>query len=294
MIGHFPAAPLLVDALTVSGTYILLGLSWVIVYRATRVLNIAVGQFMALGAYVLFALSVKAHLPFVIALLVTLAGCAGFAGLSFHFFVRPLHGQPHFVPAVLTIGYSILIGGVIAIIWGQGVYELPGPVPDKVYILPAAIRITTFGVATLVIAVAFVAGLTAFFRYTRMGMQMRAASELPVLASQSGANISVLFFVAWAIAGVAAALAGIAFAYTNEVSPQLSQIALYGLTPALIGGFESIPGTMLGALILAVVQTVGVWFLGGDAQDAVVFGVLLLFLVIRPTGLFGKAEIRRV
>jgi branched-chain amino acid transport system permease protein len=121
-----------------------------------------------------------------------------------------------------------------------------------------------------------------------------AASELPVLASQSGVNITVLFFIAWALAGITATLAGVGYGYTNVVSPSVAQVGLRGLTPALIGGFESLPGTIAGAVILAFVETLGVRFLGGDAEDAVVGAVLFFFLMLRPTGVFGEREVRRV
>jgi branched-chain amino acid transport system permease protein len=139
-----------------------------------------------------------------------------------------------------------------------------------------------------------VAALIIFFRFSRVGIRMRAAAELPVLASQSGINITILFVIAWALASVAAALAGISYGLTNVVSPFVAQVGLRGLTPALIGGFESIPGTILGAIVLAVVETLGVRALGGNSQNAVVGAVLLVFLLIKPTGIFGEAEVRRV
>jgi branched-chain amino acid transport system permease protein len=133
-----------------------------------------------------------------------------------------------------------------------------------------------------------------FFRFSRLGMRMRAAAELPTLASQSGVNITAVFLIAWMLAGLATALGGITYGYTNVVSPQVAQVGLRGLTPALVGGFESLPGTILGAILLALVQTAGVRLLGGESVDAVVAAVLLVFLILRPTGLLGEAEVRRV
>jgi branched-chain amino acid transport system permease protein len=281
------------SAIGLSGIYTLLGLTFVIIYRATRVLNLATGQFMALAAYVLFAATTQWQVPFPLAVLITLAALAVFASLSFHFFIRPLHGQPQFVVVVLTIGYSIVISGVISIIWGPQLHVLPMPVPNQVYTVLGA-RLSTYSIATVSVAAALVAALIIFFRFSRVGIRMRAAAELPVLASQSGINITILFVIAWALASVAAALAGISYGLTNVVSPFVAQVGLRGLTPALIGGFESIPGTILGAIVLAVVETLGVRALGGNSQNAVVGAVLLVFLLIKPTGIFGEAEVRRV
>src|SRR5258708_33440902 len=111
MVGSIPVGDIVVSSIVLGGAYILLGLSWVVIFRATRVLNVAVGQFMALGAYMSFTFLVTFHLPFPLAILLALTSVALFAGLTFHFFVRPLHGQPHFVVVVLSIGWSIVIGG---------------------------------------------------------------------------------------------------------------------------------------------------------------------------------------
>jgi branched-chain amino acid transport system permease protein len=294
MFGNAPIGDMVVSALVLAGAYILLGLSWVVIFRATRVLNLAVGQFMAVGAYMAFTFLVVFKMPFLVAILLALVSVALFAGLTFHLFVRPLHGQPHFVVVVLTIGWSIVIGGAISIIWGPDLHVLPQPIPDKVYLLPFGARLSTYGAATVIVAVVTATALVLFFRFSKLGIRMRAAAELPVLASQSGVNITVLFFIAWALAGICTTFAGISFGYTNVVSPAVAQIGLRGLTPALIGGFESLPGTILGAIILAFVEVVGVRLLGGESEDAVVAAVLLAFLMVRPTGVFGAAEVRRV
>ncbi len=294
MLFGIDVGDVIVSALVLSGTYTLLGLSWVIIFRATRVLNLAVGQFMALGAYLAFAFMVTFHLPFIVAIALAVLSMMLFAGMTFHLFVRPLHGQPHFVVVVLTIGWSFVIASAISIIWGPDLHVLPQPVPNQVLLLPFGARLTTYGAAIVVVAVVCATGLILFFRFSRLGIRMRAASELPALASQSGVNITVLFFIAWALAGVTSTLVGIGFGYTNVVAPSVAQVGLRGLTPALIGGFESLPGTILGAIILAFVETVGVRLLGGDAEDAVVGVVLFIFLMIRPTGVFGEAEVRRV
>jgi branched-chain amino acid transport system permease protein len=294
MLFGINVADVMVSSLVLAGTYTLLGLSWVIIFRATRVLNLAVGQFMALGAYLAFTFMVSFKLPFIVAVLLAVLSMMLFAGMTFHLFVRPLHGQPHFVVVVLTIGWSFVIASAIAIIWGPDLHVLPPPVPNQVYILPFGARLTTYGLAIVVTAVVCATALVLFFRFSRLGIRMRAASELPTLASQSGVNITILFFIAWALAGVTSTLVGIGFGYTNVVAPSVAQVGLRGLTPALIGGFESLPGTILGAIILAFIETIGVRLLGGDAEDAVVGIVLFIFLMVRPTGVFGQAEVRRV
>lgn len=294
MLRNAPIGDIFVSAMVLSGTYVLLGLSWVIIFRATGVLNLAVGQFMAIGAYLMFTFLVLFHFTFLLGLLLAVCSVALFAGLTFHLFVRRLHGQPHFVVVVLTIGWSIVIAGAISIIWGPDLHVLPQPFPNRVYLLPFGARLSTYGAATVVAATILGAALILFFRYSKLGVQMRAASELPVLASQSGVNITLLFFLAWALSGVTTTFAGITYGYTNVVSPSVAQIGLRGLTPALIGGFESLPGTIIGAILLAFVEVIGVRILGGDAEDAVVAAVLFVFLMIRPTGVFGQAQVRRV
>jgi branched-chain amino acid transport system permease protein len=115
-----------------------------------------------------------------------------------------------------------------------------------------------------------------------------------LLASQSGVNVSVIAAVSWAVAGVLITFGGIVYAQQSMVSPSLSDLGLRGIAPALLGGLDSIPGAILGSLIVAIAQNLGVFWFGGGAADVAAYLVILMVLAVRPTGLFGAREIRRI
>jgi branched-chain amino acid transport system permease protein len=144
--------------------------------------------------------------------------------------------------------------------------------------------------AALVSVIVLVLGLGR----TRLGVQMRATAEWPLLASQSGVNVSVIAAVSWAVAGVLITFGGIVYAQQSMVSPSLSDLGLRGIAPALLGGLDSIPGAILGSLIVAIAQNLGVFWFGGGAADVAAYLVILMVLAVRPTGLFGAREIRRI
>jgi branched-chain amino acid transport system permease protein len=283
-----------VNSFVLAGSYILVSLGWVMIFRATQVLNFATGEMMAFGAYIFYGLVVAKHLPLGIALPLGLLIAAVFAGMVYLGLVRRLVTQPPFVVVVLTIGVSIVVTGMIAIVAGPQNDVLPPLFHNASYALPGGGHLPLIGLVTTLVALGVVGLLLAFFRFTDFGIQMRAAAELPALASRSGINVNLIFLISWAIAGVLTALGGISYGYTNVVSPGVSQLGLQGIAPALVGGFGSIGGTVFGSVIVAVIENIGVRYLGGGSDQAVVFAVLLVFVLFRPTGLFGTTEIRRV
>jgi branched-chain amino acid transport system permease protein len=147
---------------------------------------------------------------------------------------------------------------------------------------------------TTILAVVLVVLLVLFMRYTNFGIQMRAAAEDPGLSARTGIRVSRIMLLSWAIAGMVTAVGGISYGYTNVISPQASQLGIRGIAPALVGGFESVGGTLAGSLIVAVAEVTAVKYLGGAAGNGAVFGILLLFVLFRPRGLFGTSSSRRV
>jgi branched-chain amino acid transport system permease protein len=282
------------NALTLAGSYILLSLGWVMIFRATNVLNFATGEFMALGAYVFYAVLVQVGLAFVPALVVSLAISGVCAGFCYALVIRRLVSQPPYIAVVTTLGLSIVIAGVIDIWQGANLKNLPSPYANSALHLPQHARLPVLGLVTAIIAVVVVVLLVLFMRYTSFGIQMRAAAEDPGLSARTGIRVSRIMLISWAIAGVVTAIGGITYGYTNAISPQASQLGLRGLAPALVGGFQSIGGTIAGSVIVALVEVIAVRYIGGAADDGAVFGVLLVFILIRPRGLFGTSASRRV
>jgi branched-chain amino acid transport system permease protein len=217
-----------------------------------------------------------------------------FAGLCYALVIRRLISQPPYIAVVTTIGFSIIIAGAIDIWQGADLKNLPTSYATATIKLPGNARLPVLGLITIILAVALVVLLVLFMRYTSLGIQMRAAAEDPGLSARTGIRVSRIMLISWAVAGIVTALGGISYGYTNVISPQASQLGLRGIVPALVGGFESVGGTIAGSLITAVVEVTAVKYLGGAAGNGAVFAVLLVFVLLRPRGLFGTSSSRRV
>ncbi len=286
---------LIIIGTALGAIYGLLALGFTLVYKATRVFNFAQGDLMMLGAYILVSFSVTdLQLSPWLAIPLTLAMSIP-VGILFQFlFVRPLIGQP-FLPVVMaTIGAALIIQAVIQMYWG--VIELPYQTvfPSRVFDVEG-VRVSSFDLITIAVAAACVALFALFFKLTKIGLQMRAAAENNEAAILSGINVHRVSLVAWSIGTLLAFVAGVILAnQQGTVTFSLTGLALLAFPAVVIGGLESIPGAVVGGLIVGILQALIAGYYDPLAQDALVFAALLLMLLVKPTGLFGQKEIVRV
>jgi branched-chain amino acid transport system permease protein len=283
-----------VSSLVLAAMYALVALGWVFIFRATGILNFATGQFVVLGCYLFFWTSIQLGMPFWLALPIALLLVAALGALVYLGTLRPLAGQPLFSPIMVTLGLSIVMTSAMTIIWGAQSRLIEPPIDNHTYHLPGDAVITTIGVLTIITTLVVYGAVMAFMRLSKRGVQMRATAENPVLASQRGINVDMIFVIAFAVAVAAATLAGISFSYSNVLAPSIAALGLRGLAPALVGGMDSIGGALIGSVVVAFIETAAVTQWGGDIKDMAAFLVLLVALAVRPHGLFGTPEIRRV
>jgi branched-chain amino acid transport system permease protein len=286
---------LIIIGTALGAIYGLLALGFTLVYKATRVFNFAQGDLMMLGAYILVSFSVtdlqlSPWLAIPLTLLMSIP-----VGILFQFlFVRPLIGQP-FLPVVMaTIGAALIIQAGIQMYWG--VIELPYQTvfPSRVLDVEG-VRVSSFDLITIAVAAACVALFALFFKLTKIGLQMRAAAENNEAAILSGINVHRVSLVAWSIGTLLAFIAGVILAnQQGTVTFSLTGLALLAFPAVVIGGLESIPGAVVGGLIVGILQALIAGYYDPLAQDALVFAALLLMLLVKPTGLFGQKEIVRV
>lgn len=286
----------LMDALLASvGTsagYALVGLAWVIIYRTTGLLNFATGSLLVLAAFGFSTLA--ASLPIGLAALAVLLLSAGGGVAIYSAALRPLAGQPTFSAVVLTLGLSIVISSVVSIVWGRDNRVLPPPFVNETYHVGESL-ITKYQIAAVLACVVLFSVTLLFLKFSRFGLQMRACAESPLLASQSGVRIGAVFALAWAIAMVAICIGGISTSYTTGIlTTAHAALGLRAVAPALIGGLDSVGGVLFGAVIAALVENLAVVYIGAEVQSVALFLVLLVVLLIRPYGLFGTPEVRRV
>lgn len=282
----------LAGAIVLAGVYTLIGLSWVIVFRAAHLMNFSTGEMLVLAGYLVASLTASGQ-SYWLAVTITL-GILVVLGIGlYRFLLRPFAGQPLFTPVIVTLGFAIVARGFIQIAWGPETRRIIPPFEDGVHRF-GGVTLTTYDLILPAAALVMYGGLLLFLRYTRFGGQMRASHENTLLASQSGMNVHAIFAVGFALSFLAAGVAGIANAERTLVATTAIPLGLKGLVPAMLGGLDSIGGVLAGALIVAIAESLTVLYLGAKFSDLVVFSILLVVLAIRPFGLFGSPEIQRV
>jgi branched-chain amino acid transport system permease protein len=281
--------------------YALIALGFVVIYRASQVFNFAHGDLLTFGAYLMVTGSALG-LPWGLALLGALAGTGLLAAAIEHSLLRPLIGRPVFVTVIVTIFIGFLLRIAILLTWGPDAHGLPTPWPadGAVAIGGAAVLYNTF--ATMILGALALAGFFLLLRFSKVGVAMRAVSQDPEAAQALGLPVNRILALTWAIAGAFAALGGIGLSmFPRTVEINLTYIALAAFPAVLVGGLESMMGAVIAGLLLGVLQ---VWAQGyvnpllgnfGHNFHAVFpFAVMIVFLMIRPEGLFGQQRIKRV
>lgn len=285
---------LVISGLAVGSLYALVALGFVLLWKATTVLNFAHGEVMMLGAYFALTLILQVNLPWWMGALGAL-GLAALVGVFIHYtMVRPMLGQPMFSIVMVTIGLSIVVRSAVIAIWGPEERVFPSPFPTRPIQLFSGIVVSAADIAVLLSAFLCIALFGTFFRLSKLGLHMRAVAESQEVALMMGVNVNKVFAASWAVSALIAAVAGVFMAGIQVLSTTLGSIGLRAFPAAIIGGLESIPGAIVGGLIIGVVESLAVRFVGSASSDIASFSLLLLVLLIRPYGLFGEREIERV
>lgn len=278
--------------------YALLALGFVIIYKATRVISFAQPAFMLTGAvlvtYLVGPVGFFAALP--LAALLTGGVALGIERVA----VRPMVGRPVFTVAIITLGIDIAVRVVVNGFIGLDVRQVRDPWGLSTWRLPGGITVEQRHIAMFVTTAILIAALFAFFRFTRMGLAMRAASFDQEAALAQGVSVGAVFALSWALAGALAAVAGTFVAVGSSVDANLWLIALTALPVIILGGLDSLPGAVIGGLAVGVVQELAATYqgnapwLGGNFSVVTPYVLMLLVLLVRPYGLFGTREVERV
>jgi branched-chain amino acid transport system permease protein len=275
--------------------YSLVAVGFVIIYKATGVFNFAHGQFMVLGAYFAYVSISWVGLPFAAGIAVTLVITGAVGLVVYAALIRPLLGEAIFAPVMITIGLSIVLDSIISITTKGNTYLLPTPVPVHGVSIPGTTtRVSNYSLIAIVVAAVFFVLIASFFRWSGTGRDMRAAAENPHLASYAGVSLGFIFSVAWALAAVAAAIAGIAQASSTLISPDIGSVALRAFPAALLGGLDSVMGAALGGVLIGIIEMLGSQYVGSDTRDVFPYVVLLVALMVRPYGLLGSRQVDRI
>jgi branched-chain amino acid transport system permease protein len=287
-------AQLLIIGIATGSIYGLIALGFTLVYKATKVFNFAQGDLMMLGAYfaVLFTVTWGWNPWIAIPAVILIAIPVGWA---FQFvFVRPLIGQPFLPVTMATIGGSLVIISIIPYFWGVIERSYPTQFPQEVYDL-GGVRVSSIDLITIAVSAACVLAFAVFFKFTTLGLQMRAAAADNEAAILTGVNIHRVSLFAWGIGTILAFIGGVVLAnQQGNVTLAFGALGLLAFPAVVIGGLESIPGAVVGGIIVGVLQALIAGYYDPLASTSLVYAVLLVILLVKPNGLFGQQEIRRV
>ena len=279
----------LISGLSLGSIYALIALGYTMVYGIAKMLNFAHGDIIMVGAYAVITAVFTMGLPPFIAILISIALCA-LLGIVIEFLAyRPLRQAQPLAVLITAIGVSYLLQNLALLIYGSEQKAFPTIVAlPTVHI--GGVYIDGITLATLVVTAVIMVALSLFINKTRMGKAMRAVSEDKEAAELMGISvnrtITVTFAIGSALAGVAAIFYGAAYTYIRPTTGAMPGIKVF--TAAVFGGIGSIPGAMLGGILLGVIEQLSKTYISTLWADAIVFGVLVVVLVVKPTGLLGK------
>lgn len=287
-------AQAIVSGIVVGSIYALVAVGFTMIYNATETVNFAVGESLMIGAYFILTFYKLWELPYWAALGMTL-GAAGLLGfLVFDRMVsKPLIDASLLSRVIALMGLASVLKGGARLIWGADAHHLPSAVSTEPLRI-GPVLVTIQEVAIVLVTVAILAALYGFFRYAKLGKAMRATAQSRRAAALMGVNVPFVFAVTWIIGTMLSALGGVLLGPLLLVDPDMGHIGIKSFTAAVLGGFGSIPGAILGGILLGVVENLVAGYLRSDFQAAATFILLILVLAIRPTGMFGQAMERRV
>ena len=288
---------LIVTGIATGGVYGLIALGFVLIFKATGILNLATGAFMTLGAFVCLTFLTGVGAPFWLAFLLTLV-FAFFLGIVIErLILRQLIGQPIISIIMVTIGLNSILQGTTHIVWGPEFRTFPEIFPAEPLDLGFAIVPSSL-LWGLIFAVLGMSIFILVFRYTRTGIAMRATASDQQAALSMGISVRWVFALSWSLGAVAAVIGGIVIGNISGISIYMGDIGLKVLAVIILGGLDSIGGAIIGGLIIGILNNLAGLYLdplvGGGVKDVAPFVILVLIIMIRPYGLFGKELIERI
>lgn len=277
--------------------YALIAMGFVIIYRSARVFNLAQGEIVVVGAFFIWTCAMYLELPMWLSIVLAFIGSLFLGLIIERVILRPLVGEELFALIMVTIGLMVFLRGLSLVIWGAEVHFIPSVFPMKgVKLGPFVLDRGLVIGAGMTVVVAFL--FSWFFNRTRMGMEMTAVAEDHQIALSLGLNVKRSIAIAWAMSGVLCTLAAVVFLSGKGMTFLVADIGLAALPVALLAGLESIGGLVLAGLLIGVSMGVAEYFLDPIFQGGVAavfpFAVMILILLIRPSGLFGWKTIERI
>ena len=281
----------LINGISIGAVYAIIALGYTMVYGIAKMLNFAHGDVIMVGAYISFCVTSYLGLPAVVSILAAMAVCTALGVLIEGLAYKPLRGTPSLAVLITAIGVSYFLQNAAQLIWGTAPKNFTSIVTFKPFsFADGKLVITGEVIITIAVSVAIMVGLTIFTGRTKMGKSMRAVSENRDAAQLMGINVNRTISMTFAIGSALAAIAGVLLCSTvPTLQPTTGSMpGIRAFTAAVIGGVGSIPGAMLGGVLLGIIETFSKKYISTEFSDAIVFAVLIVILLVKPAGLMGK------
>ena len=287
----------LINGLSLGSVYAIIALGYTMVYGIAKMLNFAHGDIIMVGGYICFCAVNYLGLPTGVGVLLSIVGCTVLGIVIERLAYKPLRNAPSLDVLITAIGVSYFLQNSALLIWGSDTKSFPSVVNlPSVSLFDGQLVVSAITIVTVVTGIIVMIGLTMFTGKTRMGKAMRACSEDRGAATLMGINVNSTISLTFAIGSGLAAVAGVLMcsAYPTLVPTTGSLPGIKAFTAAVIGGIGSIPGAFVGGLVLGVIEIFAKAYVGTQLADAIVFGVLIVVLLVRPSGLLGKTVREKV
>jgi branched-chain amino acid transport system permease protein len=286
---------LLISGIAQGCIYGLIALGFVLIYKATETVSFAQGELMMLGAFGGLAGMTFLGFPFWLSVLCAIAGMAVFGVLLERIVIRPILGQPAFSIVMLTIGIGYVARGLITMIPNIGTETHTLPVPYKDQIWKVGGLVLNVEQMVVIVATALLCGLLfTVFKYSKIGIAMQASSQNQLAAYYMGIPVKRINGLVWGLAAAVAAIAGLLLAPITFVHANMGFIGLKAFPAAVVGGFGSLPGAIVGGLIIGIVESLSGFYLPDGFKDIAAYVVVLIMLMVKPNGLFGEKLRKKV
>jgi len=275
--------------------YALVALGFVLIYKATETVNFAQGDLMMLGGFFALTAGVIWEWPYWATIVFAVVAMAMVGMLIERLVLRPVLGQPAFTVVMITIGVGYVLRGVVTMIpgWGTETYTLPTPFSDSVFkigeVIFAVQQVAVIGMTAALVAVLYV-----FFRFSKLGVAMQATSQNQLAAAYMGIPVRRVNMMIWGLSAGVAAFAGILLAPVTFVHSNMGFIGLKAFPAAVVGGFGSVPGAIVGGLIIGLVEAFAGRYLPEGFKDVAAYVVVLAVLMLKPSGIFGETARKKV
>lgn len=281
------------NGIMIGSIYSLLAVGIVLIYKSSKIFNFSAGELTMCGAFFMWTFLSAMELPLFLSILFTLLAVGCVAYIMERLAIHPLIGQPLLSILLVTLGLSHMLNGLAMFMWGGYSENLPRFLPGKAIFIGSVV-IAHDLLWAFIVSICLLILLLVFFKFTKVGLAMRAVAEDHQTAQARGISVGVIFGATWFLAGIVASVGGILLAYRLGVSQFLSGVSLKAFPVVLIGGLESVGGAFIGGLIVGILENLAGGFIDPWLMEVTPYIILILVLFVRPEGLFGLKRIERI